>query len=61
MPPNSDHTIVPQHAAKTSSETGRIQGARSFESAKPSAPAPSTVAAVPANACVSAALSTVAK
>ena len=52
---------VPMHAANTTSDSGRIQGARSFESAKPSAPQPATVAAVPAAACVSAASSTVAK
>ena len=61
MPPNSDHTIVPTQAANTSSDSGRIHGARSLLSAKPSAPAPSTVAAVPAKACVSAASSTDAK
>ena len=48
-------------AANTSSASGRIQRARSLLSAKPSAPAPSTVAAVPATACVSAAASTEAK
>ncbi len=61
VPAASDQMIVPTHAANTISDSGRIHGARSLESAKPSAPAPATVAAVPANACVSAASSTVAK
>jgi hypothetical protein len=60
-PPNSVHTIVPQQAANTSSDTGRIHGARSFDRKKPSAAAAATVAAVPAKAWVSAAVSTVAK
>ena len=36
MPPNSDQMIVPAHAANTISDSGRIHGARSFESTKPS-------------------------
>src|SRR3954447_1774347 len=49
------------HSAKTTSASGRIQRARSGLRTKPSAPAPSTVAAVPAKAWVSAASSTLAK
>src|SRR4029078_6792369 len=54
-------TTVPQHAANTTSDSGRIHGARSFDMKNPSAPAPATVAAVPAKACVSAEVWTVAK
>ncbi len=51
-PPNTRNPIDTSTAPRTTSESGRIQGARSFDIVNPTAAMPRTVSAVPPAAVV---------